>query len=371
MDESVHRATVLGAGPTRRATSIVGRCLLAVAFWGAVAGHSIATDIGPLPTYVRFDTSLGSLNVELFDDGIRLRVDHGPSAVANFLNYLHAGEYNSTFFHRAVRSAGDEPSILQGGAYHNSKLGLMPNIPRIGAILPGHDIVNRPNTRGTLAVVNHRGDTDGIDSEFVFNVEDNSHFGSPENSLYTVIGSVVGDGLQVLDTITFLPVFRFASPSEFERVPLQNYTSGIPTAANAVVLNSVTILSPWQNPRNRMDVNNNGNVSAQDVLLILNELQANGMHELPYGWPTSYFDIDDNRRIEPADALELINYLNALAPEALDDVTNYHEAWIEDNAAIGSVVPEPSSLALALVAVAGAWGLVWRRRGFVKSVAQD
>ncbi len=71
----------------------------------------------------------------------------------------------------------------------------------------------------------------------------------------------------------------------------------------------------WQNPRNRLDVDDSGRVTTQDVLLVINDLNGNGSRILspttPGTAPEKYFDVDNNGWTSPLDALLVINALNS------------------------------------------------------------
>jgi hypothetical protein len=70
----------------------------------------------------------------------------------------------------------------------------------------------------------------------------------------------------------------------------------------------------WKNPVNALDVDKDRRVAPIDVLVILNELNANGAHALPYVAtpPTYYLDTNGDNYVSPADALAVINHLNAV-----------------------------------------------------------
>lgn len=111
----------------------------------------------------------------------------------------------------------------------------------------------------------------------------------------------------------------------------------------------VTITTnPWQNPTNRFDVNNSGEVSPVDVLLVINYLNANADNlgtPLPVPRPADqpYLDVNGNGFADPGDALQVINYINQLnadlesegesapapklAASHLDDVLSLDEGW--------------------------------------------
>ncbi len=75
---------------------------------------------------------------------------------------------------------------------------------------------------------------------------------------------------------------------------------------------------PWQNPWNRLDVDDSGSVTPLDALLIINELnRAGGPHELvpPTDGqvPPLFLDVAGDDYVTPLDALHVINYLNLVA----------------------------------------------------------
>jgi len=70
------------------------------------------------------------------------------------------------------------------------------------------DPVNRPNTRGTLAMA-WRNDPDSATSEWFFNLVNNTRLDDPNNSGgFTVSGKVLGDGMEVIDVIAVQLVVR-------------------------------------------------------------------------------------------------------------------------------------------------------------------
>jgi len=71
---------------------------------------------------------------------------------------------------------------------------------------------------------------------------------------------------------------------------------------------------PWQNPRDRLDVLPDGNVTPADVLAAINFLNAHGAIQLPLPpsaqGPPPYLDVDGDGWSGPRDVLAVINYLN-------------------------------------------------------------
>ena len=72
-------------------------------------------------------------------------------------------------------------------------------------------------------------------------------------------------------------------------------------------------VSPWQNQTRRHDVNNDGLITALDVLIVINEINRNGVRPLDGSAITSppFYDVDGNRSIEALDVLIVINFINA------------------------------------------------------------
>jgi len=122
-------------------------------------------------------------------------------------------------------------------------------------------------------------------------------------------------------------VFPGVSPSNLNvRVapPNTSFSNSIPSNG----LSSVTIppsgtvradfglklvVSPWQNQTRRQDVNNDGQVDLFDVLVIINEINRNGIRELKQTdtTPPPFIDVDGDRIVAPTDVLIVINLVNA------------------------------------------------------------
>ena len=111
-----------------------------------------------LATVVRFETPLGSFDVELFDDVT-------PLTVTNFLNYVNDGDYENSFIHRKVNDF-----IVQGGGFtfENDLVGNVPEDP------PVINEFNLSNVRGTIAMAKLGGDPNSTTSEWFINLADNS-----------------------------------------------------------------------------------------------------------------------------------------------------------------------------------------------------
>jgi len=188
----------------------------------SIACVFIAMTSGPLlASSVTLQTSLGDVEIELFDK-------QAPKTVANFLNYVNSGDYDSSFFHRL------EPGfVLQGGGFQFID-GLTINIP----VNP--PVMNEPgvsNVRGTIAMAKLSGDPDSATSQWFINLADNSANLDNQNGGFTVFGQVSGNGMEVIDAISALQVWN--AGGSFTRLPLRDYSGeGFVTSDNLVMINA-------------------------------------------------------------------------------------------------------------------------------------
>ena len=68
-------------------------------------------------------------------------------------------------------------------------------------------VINEPgisNTRGTIAMAKPGGNPDGATSQWYINVKDNSADLDASNGGFTVFGRVIGNGMDIIDTINEL-----------------------------------------------------------------------------------------------------------------------------------------------------------------------
>ena len=173
-----------------------------------------------LATKVVFDTSEGSIEVNLFDNGT-------PKTVGNFLSYVNDGSYNDTIIHRSVPGF-----ITQGGGFSfegSLNLNKLPTKP---------SVINEPiysNRRGTIAMAKLSGQPNSATNQWFFNLDNNQANLDVQNSGFTVFGQVI-EGMDIVDNI--------ASISLCNSVPMPNYNCGsgdVPGVENFVTIYSITI----------------------------------------------------------------------------------------------------------------------------------
>jgi hypothetical protein len=74
----------------------------------------------------------------------------------------------------------------------------------------------------------------------------------------------------------------------------------------------------WTNPRDPLDVDDDGVISPLDVLMLVNTLNRDGSRNLPIlnSAPEFYYDVDSDELVSPLDVLLVINFLNRLGGDA-------------------------------------------------------
>jgi len=139
---------------------------------------------------VRLATSLGDIVVELDKD-------KAPKTVENFLQYVKAGHYDGTIFHRVI-----ENFMIQGGGMKADMSEKPTRTP-----IPLESRSGLSNTRGTLAMARTM-DPNSATAQFFINVKDNDFLdqaNARDGNGYAVFGKVVA-GMDVVDKIRLVPV---------------------------------------------------------------------------------------------------------------------------------------------------------------------
>lgn len=182
----------------------------------------------------RFSTLAGNMDVRLF-------TNQTPKNVANFLDYVNAGDYDNIFIQRNVPGF-----IWQTGGYNITPANA------IGGVTARTPVENEPhithNTRGTIALArpdlpNVPPSGDRGSNQFFFNVSDNSS-GKPndldnQNGGFTAFGEVTSaSGLAVMDALAAYPT-----------VDASGGDPNSPFSDLAVQNSSVTVQQADQNPQ--------------------------------------------------------------------------------------------------------------------------
>src|SRR5437773_4895535 len=154
---------------------------------------SFVTDTPALAgTLAQFRTVFGAIEVELYDQD-------KPVTVQNFVHYVQAGRYRDSILHRCPVNpiSGLSDFVVQGGGIWvanrgatNAALQLISGFSDI----PNEFSVGRQfsNVYGTIAMAKRAGDTNSANSQWFFNLNNNSFLDAADsNSLFVVFGRVV------------------------------------------------------------------------------------------------------------------------------------------------------------------------------------
>lgn len=157
--------------------------LLVATLSGAPAVHAQQIVSNPSAPRVRVETTRGNFVIEL-------DTQRAPLTVASFLEYVKAGHYTDTIFHRVIGNF-----VVQGGGYD---LKYVEKPTRTGtANESGNGLSNR---RGTVGLA-RTGEPHSGTAQFYVNLTDNAALDpQPSRWGYAVFGRVV-DGMTVVDDI--------------------------------------------------------------------------------------------------------------------------------------------------------------------------
>ena len=136
---------------------------------------------------VVMETSLGTITVELAPA-------EAPISVDNFLQYVDAGHYDNTIFHRVIQGF-----MIQGGAY-SPEMRTRPTRPAIEN--EAENGLN--NDRYTIAMARTNEIHSATDQFFINTVDNNFLNHGVRDFGYAVFGRVI-DGADVVDRIADVP----------------------------------------------------------------------------------------------------------------------------------------------------------------------
>ena len=190
-------------------------------------------------TIVNFSTPLGDFSLELFDDD-------APGTVANFLNYVVSGRYDSVVVHRSILGFVIQGGLLRIDDEQNtvSKIVTDPNIL---------NEFNSSNIRGTIAMARLGGQVNSASSQWFINVGNNSSLDNVDGG-FTVFGQVLDDGMDVVDAINalFTTTVFFDVAGNLADFPLINFSGSNLILANLVNV-SISVVEDLSNAPNVFD----------------------------------------------------------------------------------------------------------------------
>ncbi|HJV70236.1 peptidylprolyl isomerase [Ideonella sp.] len=151
---------------------------------------------------VRLATSVGDIVLELDKD-------KAPKTVDNFVQYVRAGHYDGTIFHRVI------PDFMVQGGGMKPDMSEKPTRPPI----PLESRNGLSNVRGTVAMARTMVPNSAT-AQFFINLKDNSFLDQPnarDGEGYAVFGKVI-DGMDVVDKIKAVPT---GNKGPHQNVPVQ------------------------------------------------------------------------------------------------------------------------------------------------------
>ncbi len=149
---------------------------------------------------IRFETSLGDFTIELFEK-------EAPVTTQNFLEYVDAGHFDGTVFHRVIPGF-----VIQGG-------GMTADMKQKPTRAPIRNEADNglKNRRGTLSMA-RTNDPHSATSQFFVNLVDNAFLDPGRGGAgYAVFGCVT-EGMSVVDAIAKV---RTGRKGMHEDVPLE------------------------------------------------------------------------------------------------------------------------------------------------------
>ncbi|MCF6264145.1 MAG: peptidylprolyl isomerase [Xanthomonadales bacterium] len=183
-------------------------------------------------TTVIMKTSLGDIEIELFDDV-------APGTVENFLKYVNDGDYEDSFIHRSVPGF-----IIQGGGFA-FKNNTVVNVPTDSPIT---NEFNRSNLRGTISMAKLGGNPNSATSQWFINIADNTNLDGDDGQgggFFTVFGQVIASSMNVVDAIAALN--RVNAGGALGELPVRNYAGGNILRENLIFANVVLATNPPAN----------------------------------------------------------------------------------------------------------------------------
>lgn len=161
------------------------------------SGHLFAN------TMVDMKTSMGNIEIELFDD-------KAPVSAKNFESYVKSNFYTGTIFHRVIPGF-----MVQGGGLEANMVEKSTKAPIVNEASNG-----LKNTRGTLAMA-RTSDPNSASSQFFINVADNNFLNkSAMDAGYAVFGKVT-KGMDIVDKIVSVPTGNYGMHQNVPKQPVK------------------------------------------------------------------------------------------------------------------------------------------------------
>ncbi len=153
---------------------------------------------------VLLETSSGDILLELF-------ADKAPKTVENFLNYVDAGFYNNTIFHRVIKDF-----MIQGGG-----LTMRMEEKKAGAPIINEATNALQNLKGTLAMA-RMAEPHSATAQFFINTVDNPELDHTEPTEEGFGYCVFGQVAEGMDVVAKIEKLKIKTVGEHEAVPVDS-----------------------------------------------------------------------------------------------------------------------------------------------------
>lgn len=172
---------------------------IAFGFMLAVSASSVMA----ANTQMQIQTTMGNIDIELFDD-------KAPVSVKNFKSYVKDNFYNGTIFHRVIPGF-----MIQGGGMDSRMIEKQTKAPIINESSNG-----LKNDIGTLAMA-RTNDPNSASSQFFINVANNDFLNkAPDNPGYAVFGKVT-QGMNIVNKIVNVPTSNYGMHQNVPNQPIK------------------------------------------------------------------------------------------------------------------------------------------------------
>ena len=175
-------------------------CLLLLSLGFTLNLHAESAAAPAPKPQVEMRTSMGTLTITLLPE-------KAPETVANFLEYVDAGFYDNTIFHRVVPNF-----VIQGGGFQQGMRPKKTNAPIVNESNNG--LANR---RGTLSMARLT-NPDSATSQFFINLENNPSLNASFNKAGYAVFAEISEGLPIIDMISRV---RTGNVKHYQNVPLE------------------------------------------------------------------------------------------------------------------------------------------------------
>ena len=178
---------------------------LLVTITAVLSFNTIAAETKKMNPQVRLTTSAGVIELEL--DAAK-----APVTVKNFLDYVDAGFYNGTIFHRVIPNF-----MIQGGGFETG----MKEKAKTKAPIQNEADNGLKNLSGTIAMA-RTGDPHSASAQFFINAKDNAFLNHRDKTMQGWGYAVFGKVTKGMDVVKKIETSATKNVGAYENVPTKD-----------------------------------------------------------------------------------------------------------------------------------------------------